>query len=125
MTLHLDVRLAALLREHSLTQKQLAHAAQMRPATIHAIYHQQVERLELSTVTAIIGGLRKLGVNVDVGDLLSVVEAPGADLAARERALSLLSCSPWGRRPSGSAQLAPFHGAAIEDLLADERGADS
>lgn len=68
------IHLAEVLHQHRLTQKQLADAAQMRPATINAIYKGRGERLELSTLAGLVTGLRRLGADVNVGDLLEVVE---------------------------------------------------
>ncbi|PNY81278.1 hypothetical protein CVO96_07650 [Deinococcus koreensis] len=118
--------LAALLRQHNLSQKQLAQAANMRPATVNAIYNARVERIEVSTLVDLVSGLRRLGVNADVGDILQVIDVPDeAEQAARERALRLLGGEPWGLRAAGSAVLAEVSGPPIEELLREHRGPES
>ena len=123
MTLHVHVGLAELLRRHNVTQQQLARAAQVRPATISALARQQVERVEFGTLAAVVGGLRTLGIQADIGDFLQVVEQPDPQAAnARERALRLLGGDPHGLKPAGLAQPVAVAGPAVEDLLTDHRG---
>lgn len=123
MTAQMRVSLAELLRRHNISQKQLAEAANMRPATVNAIFHARVERVEIGTLVNLVTGLRRLGVEADVGDILQVVDTPDeAERAARERALRLLGGNPWGLKPKGSAVLAPVSGPPIEDLLPEHRG---
>jgi transcriptional regulator with XRE-family HTH domain len=123
MTGQIHIGLAGLLKRHNVTQKQLAEAARMRPATINALYNARVERVEISTLVDLVTGLRRLGINADVGDILQVVEVPDdAEQAARDRALRLLGGEPWGLKPKGSAVLAPVSGPPIEELLQEHRG---
>ncbi len=123
MTEQMHIGLAELLRQHNVSQKQLAEAANMRPATINAIFHARIERIEMSTLVELVTGLRRLGIKADVGDVLHVVETPeGAEQAARERALRLLGGEPWGLKVRGSAVLALVSGPPIEDLLPEHRG---
>lgn len=123
MTAQMHIGLAELLRQHNVSQKQLAEAAGMRPATVNAIFHGRVERVEIGTLVNLVTGLRRLGVKADVGDILQVVDKPSeAEQAARERALRLLGGEPWGRKVRGSAVLAPVSGPPIEDLLHEHRG---
>ncbi len=91
------IHLAEVLHRHRLTQKQLAEAAHMRSATINAIYQGRVERLELNTLAGLVTGLRRLGADVNVGDLLEVTEQQdetalwdAASAADLERALDEL-----------------------------------
>ena len=123
MTGHIHIGLAGLLKRHNVTQKQLAEAARMRPATINALYNARVERVEISTLVDLVTGLRRLGIDADVGDILQVVEVPDdTEQAARDRALRLLGGEPWGLKPKGSAVLAPVSGPPIEELLREHRG---
>lgn len=123
MILQMQIGLAQLLREKGLTQKELAQAAGMRLATVNAIAQAQVERVELGTLTNLIRGLRALGVQADVGDILRVVELPDPqEQAAQERALRLLGGEPWGLKPIGLAQPVAVQGPAIEQLLTEHRG---
>ncbi|WP_075830838.1 helix-turn-helix domain-containing protein [Deinococcus marmoris] len=123
MTGEMRVELAGLLRRYKITQKQLAQAARMRPATVNALYNARVERVELSTLVDLVIGLRRLGVQADVGDILQVVDVPdAAEAAARERALRLLGGEPWGLKVQGAAVLAPVSGPPIEDVLHEHRG---
>lgn len=123
MTAQMHIGLAKLLRQHDISQARLAEAAGMRPATVNAIFHGRIERIEIGTLVDLVTGLRRLGVQADVGDILQVVETPDeAQQAARERALRLLGGSPWGLKPKGSAVLAPVRGPPIEDLLPEHRG---
>ncbi|QFP77590.1 helix-turn-helix transcriptional regulator [Deinococcus sp. AJ005] len=123
MTGHMKIELAGLLRRHKITQKQLAQAARMRPATVNALYNARVERVELSTLVDLVIGLRRLGIQADVGDILQVIDVPDdAEEAARERALRLLGGEPWGLKVQGSAVLAPVSGPPIEDLLPEFLG---
>lgn len=123
MTAEMHIGLAGLLQRHNISQKQLAEAAGMRPATVNAIFQARIERVEIGTLVDLVTGLRRLGVNADVGDILQVIERPDeVEQAARERALRLLGGSPWGLKPRGSTVLAPVSGPAIEDLLPEHRG---
>lgn len=123
MTGHIHIGLAGLLKRHNVTQKQLAEAARMRPATINALYNARVERVEISTLVDLVTGLRRLGIEADVGDILQVVDVPdNTEQAARDRALRLLGGEPWGLKPKGSAVLAPVSGPPIEELLREHRG---
>lgn len=123
MTAHMHIGLAALLRQHGISQRQLADAAGMRPATLNAIFQARVQRIELDTLTALVLGLRRLGIPADVGDILQVVEGEDAELqASKERALALLDGEPWGRRPAGLETPVPVQRPPIEDLLAEHRG---
>ena len=123
MTAQMHIGLAELLRQHGISQKQLAEVAGMRPATVNAIFRGRIERVEIGTLVDLVTGLRRLGVEADVGDILRVVDKPSeAEQAARERALRLLGGEPWGRKPKGSAVLAAVSGPPIEDLLHEHRG---
>lgn len=123
MTAQMQIGLAELLERHSISQKRLAEAAGMRPATVNAIFHGRIERVEIGTLVDLVTGLRRLGVNADVGDILQVVERPDeSEQAARERALRLLGGSPWGLKPRGLAEPVPVSGPPIEDLLPDLLG---
>ena len=73
MTGQMHIGLAALLQRHKISQKQLATAANMRPATVNAIYNARIERVEISTLVDLVSGLRRLGIQADVGDILQVV----------------------------------------------------
>lgn len=120
---HIRIGLAELLRRHHVSQKQLAQAANMRPATINAIVHANVERVELGTLADLISGLRHLGVSAEVGDILQFVEQPDeAQRAAHERALRLLGGEPWGLAPAGLAGPVTVSGPPVEDLLPDLLG---
>lgn len=123
MTAHMHIDLAGLLKRHNLTQKQLAGAANMRPATVNAIYNARVERVEISTLVDLVAGLRKLGVNADVGDILQVIDTPDqTEQAARDRALRLLGGEPWGLKLEGSRNPVPVNGPPIEEILKEHRG---
>lgn len=123
MTAQMHIGLAELLRQHNISQKQLAEAACMRPATVNAIYNARIERVEISTLVVLVSGLRRLGIHADVGDILKVVEIPDeAEQAARERALKLLGGEPWGCKLAGSSELAEVEGPPIEDILPEHRG---
>ncbi|MBB5234845.1 helix-turn-helix domain-containing protein [Deinococcus budaensis] len=123
MAAQMHIGLAELLRQHDISQKQLAEAAGMRPATVNAIFHGRVERVEIGTLVDLVTGLRRLGVKADVGDILQVVDRPNeAEQAARERALRLLEGEPWGLKPKGVAEPVPVSGPPIEDLLPDLLG---
>ncbi|MFC3861704.1 helix-turn-helix domain-containing protein [Deinococcus antarcticus] len=123
MTAQMQIGLAGLLRQHNITQKQLAQAAGMRPATVNAIYNARIERVEISTLVDLVAGLRKLGIGVDVGDILQVVDIPDtAAEAARERALRLLGGEPWGLKLEGSHNPVPVKGPPIEEILKEHRG---
>jgi len=121
MTAQMHFGLAELLRQHRLTQKQLADAAGMRPATLNAIFNARVERVEINTLVELVTGLRRLGVQADVGDLLRVVEVPDEE-AARARALQLLGGEPWGKKLRGLAEPVEVSGPPIEDLLPELLG---
>lgn len=123
MTAQMHIGLAELLRRHNLSQRQLAEAAGMRPATVNAIFNARIDRIELGTLVDLVKGLRNLGVKADVGDILQVVDTPDeAGRAARERALRLLGGEPWGLKPKGLAEPVPVSGPPIEDLLPDLLG---
>ncbi|MHA0035018.1 helix-turn-helix domain-containing protein [Deinococcus sp. PESE-13] len=123
MTAQMQIGLAGLLRQHNITQKQLAQAARMRPATVNAIYNARIERVEISTLVDLVAGLRKLGIEADVGDILQVVDVPDqAEQAARERALRLLGGEPWGLKPTGLNPPVPVKGPPIEEILKEHRG---
>lgn len=123
MTAQMQISLAGLLRRHNISQKQLAQAAQMRPATVNAIYNARIERVEISTLVDLVAGLRKLGIQADVGDILQVVDRPDEqEQAARERALRLLGGEPWGLKMAGSANPVPVKGPPIEEILKEHRG---
>lgn len=123
MTLQMQWTLADLLRRHGITQKKLAEAAQMRPATLNALVKGKTGRVEISTLVAIVAGLKKLGVQANVGDLLQVQDVPDdAEQAARERALRLLGGEPWGLYAKGSATPLPVSGPPIEEILREHRG---
>lgn len=118
MTSHIHIGLRGLLKQHNVTQKQLAEAANMRPATVHAIVHARVERVELGTLVDLVVGLRRLGIPADVGDILQVVDTPDeTQQAAQERALRLLGGDPWGLKPAGLAEPVAVDSPPIEDLL--------
>ena len=123
MTGQMQIELADLLRQHKISQKRLAEAARMRPATLNAIYNARIERVELSTLVDLVMGLRRLGVNADVGDIIRVVDVPDkAEQVARDRALRLLGGEPWGLKAQGSARPVPVSGPPIEDLLPELLG---
>ncbi|MDV6375073.1 helix-turn-helix domain-containing protein [Deinococcus arenicola] len=123
MTGQMHIELAGLLSRHKITQKQLAQAARMRPATVNALYNARVERVEMSTLVDLVIGLRRLGIQADVGDILQVIDVPdNVEGAARERALRLLGGEPWGLKPMGMAQPVPVSGPPIEDILHEHRG---
>lgn len=123
MTGHIHIGLAGLLKRHNVTQKQLAEAARMRPATINALYNARVERVEISTLVDLVTGLRRLGIDADVGDILQVVDLPDdTEQAARDRALRLLGGEPWGLRPAGLAKPVVVTGPPIEALLPELLG---
>ena len=123
MTAQIQIGLARLLRRHNINQKQLAQAAQMRPATVNAIYNARIERVEISTLVDLISGLRKLGIQADVGDILQVVDRPTEqEQVARERALRLLGGEPWGMKPAGLNPPIPVKGPPIEEILKEHRG---
>lgn len=123
MTAQMHIGLADLLRRHNLTQKQLADAAGMRPATVNAIFQARIERVEIGTLVDLVTGLRRLGVKADVGDILQVVDSPDeAEQAARERALRLLGGEPWGLKPKGLTEPVPVEGPPIEDFLPELLG---
>lgn len=123
MTTRMHIGLAALLQRHNISQKQLAEAAGMRPATVNAIFHARIDRVEIGTLVDLVTGLRYLGIEANVGDILQVVETPDeAARAARERALRLLGGSPWGRKPAGLTAPVPVSGPPIEDLLPELLG---
>ena len=123
MTGQMQIELADLLRQHKISQKRLAEAARMRPATLNAIYNARIERVELSTLVDLVMGLRRLGVNADVGDIMQVIDVPDeAEQVARDRALRLLGGEPWGLKPAGLAEPVEVSGPAIEDLLPELLG---
>lgn len=123
MTAQMHIGLAGLLKRHNISQKQLAEAANMRSATVNAIFNARIERVELSTLVDLISGLRKLGIQADVGDILQVVDRPDEhEQAARERALRLLGGEPWGLKPAGLAHPVPVKGPPIEEILKEHRG---
>ena len=123
MTAQMHIGLAELLRRHNISQKRLADAAGMRSATVNAIFHGRVERVEIGTLVDLVTGLRRLGVEADVGDILQVVDRPDqTEQAARERALRLLGGEPWGLKPKGLAEPVTVSGPPIEDLLPDFLG---
>lgn len=123
MTAQMHIGLAELLRQHNISQKQLAEVAGMRPATVNAIFNGRVERVEIGTLVDLVTGLRRLGIKADVGDILQVIDSPdGAEQAARERALRLLGGEPWGLKPKGLAEPVPVSGPPVEDLLPDLLG---
>ncbi|GAA5501287.1 hypothetical protein Dxin01_01019 [Deinococcus xinjiangensis] len=123
MTAKMHIGLAGLLRSHNISQKQLAEAANMRPATVNAIFNARIERVEINTLVDLICGLRRLGIQADVGDILQVVDRPDEqEQAARERALRLLGGEPWGLKMAGSAHPVPVKGPSIEEILKEHRG---
>ncbi|SEI91525.1 DNA-binding transcriptional regulator, XRE family [Deinococcus reticulitermitis] len=123
MTAQMHIGLAELLRRHNISQKQLAEAAGMRPATVNALFRARIERVELGTLVDLVTGLRRLGIKADVGDILQVVDEPDeAEQAARERALRLLGGEPWGLKPKGLAEPVPVSDPPVEDLLPDLLG---
>ena len=123
MTLQMQFPLADLLRRHGITQKRLAEAADMRPATLNALVRGKTGRVEIGTLLAVVAGLRKLGIQANVGDLLRVEDVPDdAEQAARERALRLLGGEPWGLRPRGLDVPVPVSGPPIEEILREHRG---
>ena len=123
MTGQMYIGLAALLQRHKISQKQLATAANMRPATVNAIYNARIERVEISTLVDLVSGLRRLGIQADVGDILQVIEQPDdAGQAARDRALRLLGGEPWGLKPAGLSTPVKVSGPPIEELLREHRG---
>lgn len=123
MTGHIHIGLAGLLKRHNISQKQLAEAARMRPATINALYNARVERVEISTLVDLVTGLRRLGIDADVGDILQVVDLPDeTEQVARDRALRLLGGEPWGLRPAGLTEPVAVTGPPIEELLPELLG---
>jgi DNA-binding Xre family transcriptional regulator len=123
MTGQIHIGLAGLLKRHNVSQKQLAEAARMRPATVNALYNARVERVEISTLVDLVTGLRRLGIHADVGDILQVVDVPDTtEQAARDRALRLLGGEPWGLKPAGLVNPVAVTGPPIEELLPELLG---
>ena len=121
--LQMQFTLSNLLQRYGISQKQLADAAEMRPATLNALVNARTQRVEIGTLVAVVGGLRKLGIQADVGDLLQVQDVPDDEqVAARERALKLLGGEPWGLSARGSDTPIPVKGPPIEELLREHRG---
>jgi DNA-binding Xre family transcriptional regulator len=130
MTATVRIRLAEVMKKHNISQIHLAEAAHMYRATLNKIYNQKIERIDFKTIADLVIGLKNLGVEVNVGDLLEVVDTPSSEIkgisdadieAARQRALSLIRRNP-NRKPIGLADPVPFRGPSSEDLLKADRG---
>lgn len=124
-THEVKIHLADVLRAHHISQKQLAEAAHLRPATVNAIFHGRVERLDLSTVADLIGGLERLGVRLGVGDLLEAVPVraePDAETRAWTEAALAPPLDPfeWGDTDPDTlgqpVRYVPGVGLVIENL---------
>lgn len=64
----IKIHLSKILGEKRMTQKELADRTGIRPATIHEIYHELIERINLEHLSAICKVL-----NVEVGDILEYI----------------------------------------------------
>ena len=98
----------------------------MYPTTLNKIYKGRGGELDFQTLARIVVGLKRLGVSVNVGDLLEVVEDETSLelVAARQGALTSIQGHP-GHRTVGFAEPVPFRGPASEDLLKLERAPES
>jgi DNA-binding Xre family transcriptional regulator len=123
MTMTVRIRLADILRQHQISQRRLAEKAGMHTSTLNNIYKGKIEGMDFRTLINLVRGFRLLGVEVNVGDLLEVVE-DASDThteAAKQRALALIQGDPH-RKPAGLTNPVPFRGPSSEDLLKADRG---
>ncbi len=120
------VHLSEILGRHRISQRQLAERAQLRPATVGALYHEQVKGVEFATLAAIVHALTEMtGERYTAADLIEVVGAPTEDAqtrVARERALALLIRPEKPGKPEGSAHPVKIEGPSTEELLKAHRG---
>lgn len=71
---YIKVRLPVVMAEHRLKQNELAEAAQLRTATINALYNEKAKGIQWDTLAQLIEGLRKLtGRTYSVADLIEFV----------------------------------------------------
>jgi DNA-binding Xre family transcriptional regulator len=123
MTMTVRIRLADVLQQHNISQRRLAEKAGMHTGTLNNIYKGKVEGIDFRTIVNLVTGFKLLGVEINVGDLLEVVEdaSSASAEAAKQRALALIQGNPH-RKPIGLSDPVPFRGPSSEDLLKAERG---
>lgn len=64
--------LSQIMGRHRITQTQLAQASRLRPATVHALYHDRTGTISKYVLARVFMGLHKLtGKEYGVGDLLT------------------------------------------------------
>lgn len=83
MTGTIQFKLSEVMGRHRIKQRQLAEAAQIRPAAINALYHGNRERVDVDQLAAILDGLHALtGESYTVADLLEYTPAEDDETAA-------------------------------------------
>ncbi|MGP4107928.1 helix-turn-helix domain-containing protein [Virgibacillus sp. L01] len=69
MTMTVKLRLSELLGIHKMSQKELAQKTGIRPATISAIYHEQLKRIDIDHINSLCKVL-----NCEPGDLIVYID---------------------------------------------------
>ena len=72
----IKIKLSELLGRHKMTQKALANAARIRPATISKIYYEETKRIDISQLNSICSAL-----NCEISELLEYI--PDKNVSSR------------------------------------------
>lgn len=72
----IKIKLSELLGRHKMTQKALANAARIRPATISKMYYEETKRIDISQLNSICSAL-----NCEISELLEYI--PDKNVSSR------------------------------------------
>ena len=64
----IKIKLSELLGRHKMTQKALASATRIRPATISKMYYEETKRIDISQLNSICSAL-----NCEISELLEYI----------------------------------------------------
>ncbi len=64
----IKIKLSTLLGQHKMTQKSLAEATKIRPATISKMYYEETKRIDISQLNRICNAF-----NCEISDLLEYI----------------------------------------------------
>lgn len=115
----IEFKLSEVMGRHRIKQRQLAEAAQVRPAAINALYHGDRERVDMGQLAAVLDGLHELtGRKYTVNDLLEYHSGADQEGDAEETA-AVLADHPdildrVERRKRGEGRVIPLEEVAAK-----------
>lgn len=112
----IEFKLSEVMGRHRIKQRQLAEAANVRPAAINALYHGDRERVDIGQLAAVLDGLHALtGQQYTVADLLEYKPEGGdADETAAVLADHPDILNRVARLERGEAKLIPLEEVAAK-----------